>query len=182
MSAGLYEDGRAALYLRRAEGRVVGQPGSQRCVLFIKGQEVIAHWGVNFFVLPELQRAGIGASLVRARRADTPISLSIDATPAATRVAKRSGNESLGTVLFYVLRRGVAVGYVVLRSEPREGLLDGMIFDFVARSWKDLPARRWSACRCRTASDPAPRSPPRASRARSCHRWPTPARAAPDSG
>jgi hypothetical protein len=221
----LYEEGGAALYLQWAGSKVVGQLGSQRCVLSVRGQEVVAHWGVNFIVLPELQRSGIGAALVRARKADTPISLSIDVTPPATRAAKRAGNESVGTVpifaraltaeaisrrfggwtrplgllampgfsalgwmaarklkrdglelqqvasfderadrlwadakarypvvscrdaatlnwrfarypvpdryrLFYVLRRGAAVGYVVLRTESRDGLLDGMMVDF----------------------------------------------------
>src|SRR5450432_4840508 len=79
----LYEDGGAALYLQWAEGRIVGQLGSQRCVLSVTGKEVIAHWGVNFIVLPDVQRSGIGAALVKARPADTPISLSIDVTPAA---------------------------------------------------------------------------------------------------
>jgi GNAT superfamily N-acetyltransferase len=222
----LYEEGQgSALYLQWIDGRVVGQLGSQRCLLSVGGKDVLAHWAVNFFVDPELQHAGIGAALANFRKLDTPISLSIEVTPFAVKTAKRVGSVSAGAVpifaraltgraisrrfgswtrpfallampglaaldwfaertlraekvelhpvpafderadklwadnrgrypvvsdrsaaalnwrfakypvpgrykLFYVLRAGAAIGYVVLRTELRDGLLDGVVVDF----------------------------------------------------
>jgi hypothetical protein len=222
----LYEEPEGgALYLQWSGPQVVGQLGSQRCVLSVLGQEVVAHWAVNFVVAPELQKSGIGAALAKARRADTAVSLSIDLTDAAARVAQRFQNESIGAApiyarassvgaisrrfgswsspfallampalalldlaatravrarklellpvtafderadrlweankrrypvvsqrnaaalnwrfarypvpdryrLFYALRAGATIGYVVLRTELREGVLDGVVVDF----------------------------------------------------
>jgi hypothetical protein len=91
----LYEEGGALLYLAWRNGRVVGQIGWQPSTVRANGRDVLVHWALNFIVLPEFRRLRVGEELIRARKQDRGISLTIDYTRAAHKVVMNVGGQDV---------------------------------------------------------------------------------------
>lgn len=94
-------DGTESVLVFADEDEVFGVLGMLPVRLSGPGGELDASWGIDIFVLPEFQNAGIGGLLIEGWDERTPVSLSLGVTDMAFEVFLSSGRVHVGDVPVY---------------------------------------------------------------------------------
>ncbi len=89
-----------AVWVVREGSEPLGQMGTMPVRLWWGDREVLASWGMDYFVKPESEGRGLGPLLARAWAAEVEVALAMGLTPPAYAVYKRLGFVDVGEVPF----------------------------------------------------------------------------------
>jgi GNAT superfamily N-acetyltransferase len=96
------ESSAPTLLVYERDGKILGQRGMMPFYLLLRGQTILASWGVDFAVDPNYQRQGIGTRLLQRWFCETPVCAALGSVPASVAIYRKLGLVEIGPVLYMI--------------------------------------------------------------------------------